>query len=276
MGTFLFHAAHLSMGVYMPRINIEEKWWSDPRRGRLADKLGRRYADGLMMEAWRLSQEFNGESFEWKPYFEKHEVEALASVCLADAQDELIYIKGSKEHHDWITKKRQSAMKGGMANKRRINNLPEANASECLADAKPSSSSSSSSSCSKKKYSVRESAVPTPVEKNTSVQKFIGEYIGAFQKRYGNKVRPDLRGKVQGQIKRYVSEIPLDEAIQKIQVYFQLDDPWFLTKCHDFTTFLENQSKINISLQTGKTTQQISKENKSLSWAKGLYENKRI
>lgn len=133
----------------MPRININEKWWSDPRRGRLSDKMGRRSADGLMVEAWRLSQEFNGEFFNWKDYFDQAEVEHMSSCGLATLEQGLIYIKGSKECHEWLVERRRSGRIGGTksAQLRQAQvEQPSTTAQANVKQTQPSSSSSSSSS----------------------------------------------------------------------------------------------------------------------------------
>lgn len=81
------------------------------------------------------------------------------------------------------------------------------------------------------------------------IQIFISQYIKSFQVRYN--ARPILTGKVQGQIKQFLKDIPLPMALEMIQVYCQMEDPWFIKKCHDFGTFIENLSKVNIGLDTG-------------------------
>lgn len=87
---------------------------------------------------------------------------------------------------------------------------------------------------------------------NPDVGNFVGAYVKVFQGRYGDKTRPDLSGKVQGQIKRFLVDHPVERAINLIQVYFQIDDKWFETKHHDFTTFIENLNKIGVALDTGQ------------------------
>ena len=43
----------------MARVNVEEKWWSDPRRTMLGQLLGNPYlTEGVATMAWRLSQEY--------------------------------------------------------------------------------------------------------------------------------------------------------------------------------------------------------------------------
>jgi hypothetical protein len=39
-----------------------------------------------------------------------------------------------------------------------------------------------------------------------------------------------------------------------IQTYCQMDDGWFLTKGHDFGTFIENLTKVGLALDTGSFT----------------------
>lgn len=242
----------------MPRINIEEKWWSDPRRGRLAEKLGRRVADGLMLEAWRISQEFNGNTFSWKIYFDEVEVQAMLSVGLAELHGENLYIKGSKEHHDWIKEQRRRASLGGQATKRKNNSLQEAPATPTLGPplgqslGPPSPSPSPSLEHTLKTPFLTEHDSLLPSVKN-KVSFFVGRYVKAYQKKYGKTARPDLRGKVQGQIRAFLKDVPLDRACSLIEVYLQMPDKWFETKCHDFSTFLENQNKIALGLDTGKS-----------------------
>lgn len=84
------------------------------------------------------------------------------------------------------------------------------------------------------------------------VGRFIGTYVKSFQTRYGDQVRPDLGGKVQGQIKTLLKGMPIDRACQLVQVYLQMEVPWFNTKCHDIGTFIENLNPVAIALDTGQ------------------------
>lgn len=95
-----------------------------------------------------------------------------------------------------------------------------------------------------------------PAVANADASTFISKYIKAHQGRYGGKSRPNLTGKVQGQIKNLLKSISIDRAINLVEVYYQMDDAWFITKCHDFTTFVENLQKIGIALDTGSCSQQ--------------------
>jgi hypothetical protein len=59
-------------------------------------------------------------------------------------------------------------------------------------------------------------------------------------------------GKTQGQIKKIVADLGEDHACDLIQAFLQMNDPWFITKAHDFITFQNNLTKVSTALQTGQ------------------------
>jgi len=81
---------------------------------------------------------------------------------------------------------------------------------------------------------------------------FIARYVKAYQARYGAKARPDLRGKTQGQIRDFLDEVPLERACLLIETYCAMNDQWFITKAHDFGTFIANVGKVGLRLDTGR------------------------
>lgn len=81
-------------------------------------------------------------------------------------------------------------------------------------------------------------------------QYFIATYVRAFGERYPG-ARPDLTGKTQGEISRYLDDTPIRRACEMIQAFIRMNDSWFLTKVHDFTTFANNQNKVALYLDTG-------------------------
>jgi hypothetical protein len=170
-----------------------------------------------------------------------------------------------------------SAQPKSRTNSERTSNEPRTEVNE----PEPSVSGSFSDSDSKNKESIGETAIavsPQPnlpgirkkKEPNPSIGRFIGCYVKAFQEKYppkenGPPPRPSLGGKVQGQIIRFVQEVDIDRACALIQVYCQMDDPWFKTKCHDFTTFLENQNKVSLALDRGEDG---SEPGSHIDWSK--------
>jgi uncharacterized phage protein (TIGR02220 family) len=153
----------------MPRINIEEKWWSDPRRTRLVIKLGLE-ADSAMLNAIRVSQEHNGEPFDASNLLEPKWIQALLEVGLANGQPTLLYICGSKDHHNWLMAKRESGKRGGIKSAQ----LRQASLEHPSSEFKQIQPSSSSSSSKKEEYI--KSGKPDPV--SLSILTLLNEKLG--------------------------------------------------------------------------------------------------
>lgn len=279
----------------MPRLNVEEEWFTDPRRTRLATLVGGvLQADGVALTAWKLAQHY---WFKGRELIPEHAwkgsglPDALFECGLAERQpDGRIYVRGSEDKFAWyqpkIEQRLNAAPRGGRARMRGAKrdakgrllssrkpadiqpNPAEPSPSSSLSSS-PSVSSSVSPSGSKEKlpYSVGSapSAAPSETEAPEGVRSpigfFIANYVNAYQVRYGSRARPDLSGKVQGQIRRFVTETPLDRACELIQAYLQMNDGWFLTKAHDFGTFIENLSKVGLALDTGRAVTQTEARN---------------
>jgi hypothetical protein len=108
----------------MARINVEEKWWTDERRYKLAEILGSIYeADGLALAAWKLAQEFYGRGRRRVPVleFQKiHKYEFLFQTNLAQIVGDVVYVSGTKEHHKWYAQRVAASAKGGKSNKKEV------------------------------------------------------------------------------------------------------------------------------------------------------------
>lgn len=126
----------------MARMNVEEKWWSDPRRGRLILLLKNHLlADGAMLNAWKLAERY------WVPdrkliplnVWEEAEMpEEIFTVSLATREEFGIKVRGIEDEFEWRSQRREAGRKGGKQK--------QANSSKTLQDQTnlPSSSSSSS------------------------------------------------------------------------------------------------------------------------------------
>lgn len=121
----------------MARLNIEEKWWTDPRRFSLAAALGDiRIADGLMIEAWKLSQSFWGNGRKKVPYYAFTQIKdhgLLFEHDLASKHGGFVYVCGTHEFHDWYASLKESSAKGGKSKGKDAKQI----ASESQADCKP-------------------------------------------------------------------------------------------------------------------------------------------
>ena len=270
----------------MPRINIEQKWWSDPRRMMLTIKLGAIMADGVFLNAIKLSQDHNGLPFDPKGLLLDEWVEALIDVGLAKKTPEGLVVSGSEKYHSWLLSQREKSKKGGEATKRKINSLkgpttrpttrpsgrpttrptggPSSSSSSSLEQAKPNGFGELVVSKNENPPAVAE-LQKQPIK--NKVGYFVGCYAKSFQARYNT--RPDLSGKRQGQIKNLVAGAEdFDELCDLIQVYCQSNDTWFCKKMHDIQTFAENIGKVRVLMNNALDTKDFeAKKQKEDFWA---------
>ncbi len=243
----------------MARINIEDSIYRDPRFLELAMKMGSiDTAIGALVRVWSEAQKWYLTPERMIPLSEWNQRKlpmAVIEVGLAEQVGEKVRVCGSDTQFKWLAQRqnagRENKGKFGERNRTESNGI-ERNESSSSSSFSSSFSSSSSDSLSKTNtrhmsHSRHGAAVKVP----TGL--FIANYIQAYRQRYGEKSRPALVGKVQGQIKRFLGEVAIERACDLIQVYLQMDDPWFKTKCHDFGTFLENLNKIGLALDTGQS-----------------------
>lgn len=100
---------------------------------------------------------------------------------------------------------------------------------------------------------VKPPSVPTvrsPVPAQNVVHGLIGAYVRAWQARYRTKARPDITPAI-GVFRRLLKERPAEQLAELIQVFCQMDDPWFQTKHHDIATFGANVGKVAIARDKG-------------------------
>jgi hypothetical protein len=249
------------------RLNIEDAIWKDERFQDLMIKTGSRHAaKGMVLELWTLAQEYWFPRRELIPLerIKKSGLQPVIDVGLAESREGGVYARGSEENFGWLFQRQEAGQKSAEAKKAKKDieattverplttverESTTANDSQPLTPSLPLSPSLFPAQSQSQLKAQTPSGVP---EIKSPVGFFITKYVQAYQKRYGEKARPDLRGKVQGQIKRFVQETPTERAINLIEVFCQMDDPWFKTKAHDFGTFLENLSKIGLALDTGQ------------------------
>jgi len=99
----------------MARINIEEAWFSDPRRERLKDLVGGE-VETVAVAMWRLAQDHSNERVVPEKLFKmiKH-WEAFVKAGLAFKNNGGYYVCGTEERFKWLEVCRKSGKKGGLA-----------------------------------------------------------------------------------------------------------------------------------------------------------------
>lgn len=277
----------------MPRINIEDRIWSDSRFQDLILIVNNRFiAKGMIIELWTIAQKhwLENKSLIPKQEFERAGLSPLLVVGLAEERQDGIYAKGSEDHFAWyhnsIEQRKEAGKKSAEARRVKYGDAQPKNTIERDRttlerdrtavrtkpnDAEPSSSSSASFSknlnTEETKGTALASVAPSSISsvsvKNSKppsreVSSLVAAYVKAFQARYGSTVRPDVSPKVVGQMKRLLEYTPLERASALVQVYCQMRDPWFEKKAHDFSTFAENLSKIGLALDRGEESTGIN------------------
>lgn len=107
----------------MARTNIEDCWWTDPRRSKLIKLLGDEdRADGVAVKMWRIAQEFWKKDRGLVPQnifetLENHQ--ALVGAGLASLGDDGVYVRGSSQYLDWVHEQREKSKKGGQESAKR-------------------------------------------------------------------------------------------------------------------------------------------------------------
>ena len=100
----------------MSRINIEEVWWSDPRRERLGSLVGGMYmADAVIIRAWRVAQEFwkRGQLVPENVFNTIEHAPSIIQAQLGEVQANGVYVRGSSQYFDWAREAKSNAAKNG-------------------------------------------------------------------------------------------------------------------------------------------------------------------
>ena len=90
---------------------------------------------------------------------------------------------------------------------------------------------------------------PFKNKKSVGKERVIAVYSSAYKSRY--QVRPEIDGKTIGLINSLLKTHSVEKLSNLIDAYLKMDDPWFIKKAHDFSTFRENLTKVSTAMQTG-------------------------
>lgn len=245
-------------GIPLARVSIEEKWWSDPRRNLLIRLVGgsSSAADGSMLFAWRVAQEYSATKDGKIPIEVWETLEHSRSILeakLACASGQFVTVRGASEHFEWISSRRKLAASGGKRSaesrkakygssqpKRR--SKPEASASSARSKPEPSYSSSYSSSSSNSEL----------LNPSDSTRDFIAAYAGRFKTRYGSN--PQITGRDSGIAKRLAKGMSSARFGELLDAFFSLPDSWLVKKKHPLAAFESSLNEIVVFAGSGDFT----------------------
>lgn len=265
------------------RINVESAWFTDERRFKLAELVGSIHlADGMMVEAWRLSQEFWAAGRKMIPAYVFSKIENYQKIfeaSLAKDRNGLVYVCGSKQLHDWAVKRKEAASlggkKGGGSNKskkslekdsKQTATKEEANnnqtATKQQASYSSSISSSSSFSNSKKEKELNTSEVPKkpkadPDKSGSVVSKpwlIFKSYSDAFEARYKHK--PIQNPRQMGLCKQVSARLG-DLAEDVVRFYLSHNDGFYLKAQHPLSLLVRDCEGLAVQMQRGRAVTSV-------------------
>jgi hypothetical protein len=242
----------------MARINIEEKWWSDPRRKQLIKLVGsEELADGICINFWRLAQSYVQD--DRKAVIPDKVFQALSSKTylteanLTEKHQNGFYVVGSEELMGWLANKRQNGRKGGLKRAAQAASKTE------MSQAKPSKrkqTQPSSSDSSSYSYSTSDSEefnksqiLTDPMDQIPSGGVLVwNAYRESFKARYG--VEPVRNAKVNGQCSQIHKRLGAD-AVEVVKFYLSHNDGYYLRNQHPLGGLLTGAEGLHAQWQRG-------------------------
>jgi hypothetical protein len=256
----------------MARINIEDSWWSDARRYQLAESLGGslHLADGLAIEAWKMSQVFWGNGRKKIPiqaFMQIDGFQFLFDNDLAIKHGTFVYVRGTRQLHDWYASVKDGASKGGKS-KRKEGKLNESKLEAKSKSLTPTLTPTLPLTLSLKKeekqeqdkYGTNGSATqpahlkndpPEKPDKNdTPLNRSIWEsYRLAYEKRYGED--PVRNGPVNSIIANIGKRLGA-EAVEVIGFYVRHNGAFYVKLMHPVGMCLKDAESLRTQWATGR------------------------
>lgn len=242
------------------RLNFESHYWTDPRRSRLMGLLGSEaLADGSVVKMWLLAQEYWGRGRQLIPQEVFGLLEAsdkLLEAKLAEVQQNGVYVKGAREHFDWLHLRREAARKGGKKEKKPRKKADARNSENSSNWEKQSESKSKQSepSCSlSPSVSVSESASVIEIHetsfRDNNSKAAWDAYSEAYRLKYGSD--PVRNVTTNSQMKRFVQRIGA-ESPEVLQFYLRHRNSFYATKMHALGVALSDAEKLRTEWATGR------------------------
>lgn len=240
----------------MPRLNIEDEWFDDPRREALIGVLGLA-ADGVAIRMWRLAQTYYRagvlvpvDLFERVPHWREFE-----GAGLAERREDGVYVKGQRDRFAWLKAKSEAGAVGGKSPKKTHaapGKQTEAKRSktkqtEASSSASSSPSSSASSSASTSVSEIMKSSdglAPAPAAPIWE------SYREAYRGRYG--VDPVRNATVNSQLKAFGARVPAGEGGEIAAFYVRHNDSFYVRQMHPVGLLLKDAEKLRSEWFTGR------------------------
>lgn len=245
----------------MARINIEEKLFADARFVALCNKVSRREAIGMMVDAWLLAQKHWLKDHKYIPEqeFLMAGLEPLLECFFAQKMDNGYYIRGSEDQFGWLKKRQEDGKKGGKRSvEARLKKYGKTSILRSKHEA-PLHAPFIDPSCEMNPLTLTPTlTLNTYTQTDPSVHKakkqtkpkigtheVIARYCELFEQRYG--IKAVIAGVEAGQLGRLTKAHGQEQAIKIVEGYFQLQDQFIIGQCHPVGMIEKQINKILVS-----------------------------
>lgn len=279
-------------------VRIEQKVFTDPRFAILGKLMGvsRFDAIGRMASVYSHCTEIGAHSLSGSVIDVVADFDGFADlisrpdVNLAEIAGNSLRIKGTEGRVEWLEACRENGKKGGRP---KLKPNPNLGVNQTLTGIEPESNlptptPTPTPRTKKKEESLASLGVvdkpPSPEILNPKkakdpglgerVNQFFKVYHAAFKQRWGTT--PDDSARTFGQIRALVaSQRDFQKLLDLVQVYVQMEDPWFVKRGHDIATFSSSLNQIRISMTHGKNFSEVESSMALSQWAKKMDEQER-
>lgn len=274
----------------MARVAIEDSYWTDPRRSKLARLIGNDVlADGVMIQAWRLAQEHwkRGrvlvplELFDALP----HSVE-IRAAGFAEDRDGRVYVRGSAEHHAWLLERLANASAGGKKSATRKRDKkgqlqskqtpsknqvapkivqPSYSYSPSFSSSEEENKEENNSSFGTEIVKAQSESAPEKKRRNPwsdatrrKMAAFFIAYANGFKTRYGSTPE-GIRGdpKLLGKLGAWVETLSEDRIHALVETYFRVEAKWIVERTHGPWEFFRILNQLGVALDSGQDPSSI-------------------
>lgn len=238
----------------MARINVDDDWFIDilGRRAKLTrlvaegPALPEDVADGMALRAWRLAQRYWKESRSLIPLevFQQAGLGLLIEADLAVINPEGVYVRGTKNHHEWLHSRKEAAAEGGRASAasrlrkngsavpKGASNTPKQNRTKTEAKAsKPNPLLYST--LAKTTFSSFDESRSDPKLEAPKAGQVWDAYKGAYFSRYGKD--PVRNARSNALCSQLIKRLGGDGAVSVVKFYLTHNKRWYIDKVHDLS-----------------------------------------
>lgn len=233
------------------RMNIDEKWKTDPRRTALVKRIGSRNADGMLVEIAWLLLAHKGEPVPLKEFQYIENYQDWIDCGLGKVVGEVVRVTGADEYSAFFDKQRANSAMGGQAMKAKA---AQRSPKKPRGSPKSPSSSSSYSPSSSNSDSTSSSVNKSPESPATPVDvaltfKIWEAYSKAYFSRYHQE--PVRNAKVNSQIVQLAKRLG-DEAPDVVAFFVEHNRTFYIQKLHELGVCLTDAEGLRTQWARGK------------------------